>query len=57
MLNQMNPQDAFYALNKQISSIDYIRTGYGELYLTPEMKTAVQKALSPILFKMTYSVV
>jgi len=51
----MNPQDAAYSLSKQLPSIDYIHTGYGKLELTPEMKAAVQKALTPILFKMTDS--
>ena len=48
----MNSQDAAYSLSKQLPSIDYIQTDYGSLELTIEMKTAIQKALTPILFKI-----
>ena len=50
----MNPQEAAYALSKQIPSMECIHTNYGnlDLDLHPEMKKAVQDALTPILSKI-----
>ena len=49
MTDSMNSSEAGYALSKQLPSIEFISTNYGDLFLDYEMKKAVQKALTPIL--------
>lgn len=47
----MKPEDAKYALAKQIDRIEWIETNSGQLFLTEQMKDAVRKVLKPLLEK------
>lgn len=40
-----------YVLSKQVSSMEYIHTAYGDLELDSEMVEAVQEALERVLYK------
>ena len=46
-----NVDEIRYALSKQIPSMDYIHTAYGNIELDFEMAKAVQEALERVLYK------
>ena len=50
----LTPQEAAYILNN-LSSIESLNAGCGELELTPEMINAIQAALTPILIRIIES--